>query len=317
MNRQGQPMSQDITIKQLRAFVALADARHYRKAAERMGVSQPSLSAQILRLESALRLSLVERGRRGAVLTPAGREVLAHARHVLDEVETLAARSTMLRGGMGGTIRLGSTPTLGPYILPHLVQRLRRDYPQIKLIMRDAAPRVLQDELLEGRHDVILTQLPVGSTDVATRRLFREPLKLIVAQDHPLAGQGDVRDADMAGQDILALPGSYLLHGQTQALCDELGARLRQDYEGTSLDALRQMTALNMGVCLLPALYVRSEVTGGPGDVRVLRFRRDRLTRSIGLGWRRSAAHGATIDLLGDLLRDVARDAFGGLVTLE
>lgn len=310
-------MTDEITLRQLRYFKALAETHHYRKAAERMGVSQPSLSQQIARLESSLRLDLVERGRRGAVLTPGGREVLARTRTILDEVAALSAHSQAARQGVGGTIRLGSTVTLGPYILPHVVRRLRRDYPALKLIIRDAAPRVLQDELMEGRHDMILTQLPVQSGDAEVRRLFREPLKLVVAQDHPLATQDEASDADLAGLDILALSNAYLLHSQILALCEEVGAVPRQEYEGTSLDTLRQMTALDMGVSFLPALYVRSEITGGPGDVHVLPFRRDRFTRSIGLVWRKASAHAQVIDRVADVILDVVRDEFQGLVTLE
>ena len=307
----------DLTLRQLRYFVALNEAGHFRKAAERVGISQPSLSQQILRLETTLGVELVERGRRGAVLTPGGREVLAHARKVLEEVEALGALARAARDGVSGTIRLGSTPTLGPYFLPHVMRRLRRTYPSLKLIIRDAAPTVLQDELLEGRHDLILTQLPVQSADVEVERLFREPLKLAVAQDHPLAGRGAVEDADLAGQDILTLSTAYLLHHQIVALCEELRAHVRQDYEGTSLDALRQMTALNMGVSFLPALYVSSEVRPDTGDVSILSFRRDRLTRSAGLVWRRRSAHGEVIARIASVIREVARDRFGGLVTVE
>lgn len=310
-------MADEITLRQLRYFAALAETRHYRRAAERMGVSQPSLSQQIVNLEAAMGLELVERGRRGAVLSPAGREVLIHARQVLDEVSALQALPEALRHGAGGTIRLGSTPTLGPYILPYVVRRLRRDFPGLKIIIRDAAPQVLRDELLAGRHDLILTQLPVNSGDVEVRRLFREPLKLVVAQDHPLSGRAAASDADLSGQDILTLSNAYVLHDQIRELCTELGATLRQDYEGTSLDALRQMTALNMGVCFLPALYVLSEIPERYEDVDVLSFRRDRFTRSIGLVWRRRSAHGAVVTRVADVIRSVARDRFSGYVTVE
>ena len=310
-------MTDEITLRQLRYFAALAETHHYRRAAERMGVSQPSLSQQIVNLEAALGLEVVERGRRGAVLSPAGREVLTHARRVLDEVTALEALPQALRDGAGGTIRLGSTPTLGPYILPYVVRRLRRAFPDLKVIIRDAAPAVLRDELMEGVHDLILTQLPVISGDVEVQRLFREPLKLVVAQDHPLAGQEAVADEELAGQDILALSNTYVLHDQIRGLCEELNATLRQDYEGTSLDALRQMTALNMGVCFLPALYVLSEIPEQYDDVAVLRFRRDRFTRSVGLVWRRQSAHGAVIERVADVIRGVARDRFAGHVTVE
>lgn len=310
-------MPSDVTLRQLRYFVALAETRHYRKAAERVGVSQPSLSQQIVGLEAALGVELVERGQRGAILTSGGREVLTQARKVLAETAALRTLAQGARDGISGTIRLGSSPTLGPYFLPHVMRRLHRDFPALKVIVRDAAPLVLQDELLEGRHDLILTQLPVRSSDVEVARIFREPLKLAVAQDHPLAQGASARDCDLAGKDILALSSSYLLHNQIVALCEEVGANLRQDYEGTSLDALRQMTALNMGVAFLPALYVHSEVSPDTGDVSVLTFRKDRFTRSIGLAWRRRSAHGEVIGRIADIVRDVARQRFKGLVQVE
>lgn len=310
-------MLDQITLRQLRYFVALAETGHYRKAAERSGISQPSLSQQIVNLESALGLDLVERGRRGAVLTPGGREVLALARKVLDDVEAMHGLAQAAREGVGGTIRLGSTPTLGPYFLPYLTRRLRQAYPTLKVIIRDAAPLVLQEELVAGVHDIILTQLPVQSGDLQVERLFREPLKLAVAQDHPLAKQSRVSDADLAGQDILTLSRAYVLHSQIMSLCEELGAHVRQEYEGTSLDALRQMTALNMGMSFLPALYVRSEVAPGSGDVAILPFRNDLFTRSIGVVWRKRAAHRQAVARIAAVAREVALERFRGLVLVE
>ena len=174
-------MSTDLTLRQLTYFAALAETRHYRRAAERMGISQPSLSQQIVGLEAALGVTLVERGQRGAVLTPQGRLVLAQARRVLDEIEHLKALAQDARDGVTGTIRLGSTPTLGPYLLPHVMRRLHAAYPQLKVVIHDAPPATLQDDLLGGQHDLILTQLPVPSGELETMRLFREPLKLAMA----------------------------------------------------------------------------------------------------------------------------------------
>lgn len=310
-------MTQDVTLRQLRYFIALTETGHYRKAAERVGVSQPSLSQQILGLETTLGLALVERGQRGAILTPGGREVLAQARKVVEEADALQKRAQESRDGVTGTIRLGASPTLGPYFLPHVVRRLRRAYPGLKLIIRDAPPSVLQDELLAGRHDLVLAQLPLHSGDLAVERLFREPLKLAVAQDHPLAGQAEADDCALRGEDVLALPSGYPMHGQIVALCEELGAHLRQEYEGTSLDALRQMIALDMGVSFLPALYLRSEVLAGAGDVAVLRFRQDRFTRSVGMAWRRRAMQGPLIGRIVQVIREVAKEQFGSLVQME
>ncbi|MEM9845723.1 MAG: hydrogen peroxide-inducible genes activator [Pseudomonadota bacterium] len=310
-------MESAVTLRQLRYFIALTETGNFRKAADREGVSQPSLSQQIVRLEETLGMALIERGKRGAILTPGARVVLEHARKIMEEVSALQIGATAAREGTGGTLRLGSSPTLGPYFLPYLTRRLHRAYPELKLIIREAAPIVLQEDLQEGRYDLILTQLPVRSGDIAVERLFREPLRLAVSQDHALARLNEVTDRHLSGQDILALSSAYVLHTQISALCEEVGANLRREYEGTSLDALRQMTALNMGLTFLPTLYVRSEVSSETGDVAVLRFRRDRFTRSIGLAWRKRSAHREAISRIAAAAKDVARDRFKGLVIVE
>ena len=310
-------MNQDITLRQLRYFVALADTRHYRKAAELVGVSQPSLSQQIVGLEAALGLELVERGKRGAILTPGGRDVLEQARTILDHVEGLKTSAQGAKDGISGTLRLGSTPTLGPYFLPQVMRRIHEVYPALKVIVRDAAPAVLKEELLQGRHDFILTQLPFRSADVSVRRLFREPLMMAVARDHPLAAKQNAQDTDINGLDVLSLSTAYTLHNQIASLCDEVGAHLRSEYEGTSLDAIRHMVAMDMGIAFLPALYVKSEVGKSANDVTVLPFRKNQMTRSIGMVWRKQSPHGATLERLTGIVKEVSQSHFAQQVIVE
>ena len=310
-------MNQDVTLRQLRYFVALADTRHYRKAAELVGVSQPSLSQQIVGLEAALGLELVERGKRGAILTPGGRDVLEQARIILDYVESLKTSAQGAKEGISGTLRLGSTPTLGPYFLPQVMRRIHKEYPALKVIVRDAAPAVLKEELLQGRHDFILTQLPFRSADVSVRRLFREPLMLAVARDHALAEKSEALDSDIGDLDVLSLSTAYTLHNQIASLCDELGAHLRTDYEGTSLDAIRHMVSLDMGIAFLPALYVKSEVGKSANDVTVLPFRKNQLTRSIGMVWRKQSPHGTTLERLTTIVKEVSQAHFSRQITVE
>lgn len=310
-------METKLTLKQLYYFAALAEAGHYRKAAERVGISQPSLSLQIANLEEALRLPLVERGRAGAVLTPEGREVLSRAQRIMADVVSLSEISEQMKTGLAGTIRLGSSPTLGPYLLPNVVRRLHEQYPNLRLIIRDGAPRDLLDDLLAGRHDLILTQLPVPSTDVTVTRLMREPLRLAVALDHPLATKTAVSDRDLEGESILALSSGFALHTQIADLAREVGASLREDYEGTSLDALRQMVAMNMGVTFLPALYVKSEISDIDGDVAIIPYRRGMFSRSIGLIWRKSAGNHVGFNAFAEIIRSVAKEQFSKLIQLE
>lgn len=303
-------------LRQLRYFIALADEGHYRRAAERAGVSQPTLSEQIGSLEQRLGAKLVEPGR-GARLTPVGREVLDRARSILSQLGDLVEAVEEAQTGARGTLSLGASPTLGPYFLPRVLARLHAAYPDLRLVVRDASPRRLRTELEEGRHDLILAQLPLRAANLDVERLFREPLHLVVARDHPLATRRETVDSDLEGLDLLTLEPSYPLYAQIADLAAQTGAILRQEYEGTSLDALRQMVAMGLGAALLPALYARSEIREVDGDVVALPFRGGRFTRSVGVAWRRRAGRAsATLNFV-DTARQVAREDLAGVILLE
>lgn len=194
---------------------------------------------------------------------------------------------------------------------------MHEKYPRLGLSIRDGAAKDLVDELLAGMHDLILTQLPVHSSDITIRRMFREPLRLVVALDHPLAAKGEATDRSLTGESLLALSDRYVLHSQVAEIARDIGANLRRDYEGTSLDALRQMVAMNMGITFLPALYVHSEIPRSESDVALVPFRQDRLTRSIGIAWRKASGKSDSYTAIADVISDVAKDQFAGLVQIE
>jgi LysR family hydrogen peroxide-inducible transcriptional activator len=297
-------MANDITLKQLRYLTALARTSSFRRGAEECGISQPSFSAQIKLLEERLGTRLAERGNGPVVITPTGREVVAGAIDVLDRVDALTKSAGT--GGLSGMLSLGVKATLGPYLLPQVVRRLHQTHPDLRLFIREAAPVDLERELREGLHDIILAQLPLGSAELQTARLFREPLYLAVASDHPLAEREEFQPSDLAGLDVLTLSSRYHLHDQVLRLCHEHGARLRRDYEGTSLDALRQMVGMGLGATFLPGLYVTSEVRG-EGDVAILRPKGAALFRSIGLAWRKSSGETDAKAALEDAILAVVR----------
>lgn len=297
-----------ITLRQLRYLLALEETGHFRLAAESCGISQPSLSVQLRNLEDALGLVLVERGRGPVRLTLAGREVVKRGRDILDAAQAILDLSATMQSGLGGTIRLGTSVTLGPYLMPHIVGRLHRQHPDLRLYIREAAPHDLLRQLNDGMHDLILTQLPVAGAALVTMRLFREPLVVALPSDHPLAANDAISPNDLSGETILSLSPNYALHDQIAALCVETGATLSREYEGTSLDALRQMVAMGMGASFLPALYVRSEIAGRAQDVATRPFRGKRFARSIGLVWRASSGAGASYTRLAAIITDYARN---------
>lgn len=305
----------EITLRQLRYLMAVAETGHFGRAAQRCGISQPSLSAQIRNIEGALGLQLLERGRTGVAVTPVGREVIARASRVMEEVQGIVDFASGAQQGMSGTIRLGAKPTLGPYLLPHIVTSLHSANPELKLYVREGAPRELQSELARGLHDVILAQLPVAGEELVVQRLFREPLLLALPSGHPLAAEPKVRSAELRGLQVLALAPHYHLHDQITRLCQEFGAVLLRDYEGTSLDALRIMVGMGMGVTFVPALYARSEI-GPQSEVVVRPVEGARITRSVGLVWRKSAGRAVAYRAIARLIKQVAAEKFP-MLTIE
>lgn len=295
------------TLRQLNYLVALSKELHFRRAAERMNVTQPTLSAQIQELERRLKAPLVERGTSRVMLTPLGREVADRARRVIADVQDIIDLAASSQHGFDGTIRLGVPPTLGPYLLPHIVKNLHANYPRLKLYVQEGKPAELQDDLRTGSFDLVISPLPINHSDLAVERLFREPLLLAVAPDYPLARKDKIERSDLAGQNVLAIEKGHHLHDQVSQLCQDFDANLLRDYEGTSLDTLRLMAGMGVGIAVLPALYVRSEI-GNRGELTVLDLNAPNLYRQIGLTWRKRSVHAPLFKEIAELIRAKAED---------
>ncbi len=303
----------ELTLKQMRCLLAVEQFRHFRRASEHLGITQPSLSAQIQNLEAVLSLRLVDRDRAGVSLTPAGREIAARARMIIADEQAILDYAGRAQKGLGGTIRLGTSPTIGPYLLPFIVAALHRKYADLGLYVREETPRDLDFELGKGVHDVLLTPLPGTSADYVNEALFREPLYLAVAVDHSLAKKELLVPADIKGLKVLTLSPRYQLHAQTIELCKTFGAALSNDYEGTSLDSLRLMVGMGMGAAFLPALYVHSEVRSR-SEIVVKKLSGRNLTRSISMVWRKRAGGANTYREIAGVARDIARKRFTDLI---
>ena len=300
------------TLRQLEYLVALADTRHFRRAAERSNTTQPTLSEQIKALEDRLGSQLVERGRSGVLLTPIGSAVSEIARRMLRDSAEIRSLAQSGDQALKGVLRLGLPSTIGPYLLPTVVPALHRAYPELKLYVREELPQTLPRSLEEGAYDVIITPLPVRAEELHTVDLLREPLYLTVAADHPLAGKDRVERTDLQGQEILTLGPGHQLHDVVLALCEEFGARLRLDYEGTSLDMVREMVITGLGITFMPGLYVRRELTSD-GALKVLQLHGRSVYRMIGMAWRKSTARQDGFERISELFRKVIQVEFADL----
>lgn len=275
-------------IRQLEYLVAVADTLNFRSAAERTGTTQPTVSEQLKALEDRLGAVLVERGRSRVLLTPIGEQVVEIARRILRDSNEIKQITASGGKELAGVMRLGLPPTIGPYLLPLVLPSLHREFPDLKLYIREEFPDALPRALEAGTLDIVITLLPVNHSELVSHSLFREPLFLVVGADHPFADRQSVSRRDLAGQDVLALERGQQLHEVVDALCQECGARLRYDFEGTSLDTLREMVVMGLGVTFLPGLYVRREIFTDP-NLKVLALNDRAVHRHVGIVWRKSS----------------------------
>jgi LysR family hydrogen peroxide-inducible transcriptional activator len=293
-----------MNLRDLRYLVALADALHFGKAADACHVSQPTLSTQVKKLEEELGVVLVERAPRHVMLTPAGRDIAARARRVLAEVEQMRETARRTSDPEAGTIRLGLFPTLGPYLLPHVVPRIRTRFPRLELLLVEEKTEVVLNMLRDGKLDAAVLALPLHEDWLETELLFEEPFLLAVPDGHALAGHADLRLSDLGEQHLLLLEEGHCLRDQALEVCHLAGAGEKEGFRATSLETLRQMVAAGVGVTLLPMLAVKPPVSPSE-NIRLVAFRDPPPSRQMALVWRKSSAMSSFLRQLATVLRDL------------
>jgi len=205
--------------------------------------------------------------------------------------------------------------TLGPYLLPLVLPPIHRRYAALRLYVREDAPSGLESGLVSGDYDVILSPLPVDALGLHVVPLFREPLKLVLPADHRLAKKKRIDRRDLVGESVLTIEEHHHFHQQIKQLCERLGAHVMRDYEGTSLDTLRQMVVMGMGVAFLPALYIRSEIHR-PQELRVERLEGEEIYRTHALVWRKSFPAAALFRDVAEQIRAFVADKLSSELTL-
>ncbi|GAB2491501.1 DNA-binding transcriptional regulator OxyR [Arenimonas alkanexedens] len=293
-----------MNLRDLRYLVALAELRHFGRAADACHVSQPTLSTQIKKLEEELGVSLVERAPRHVMLTPAGHDIAARARRVLAEVEQMRETARRTSDPEAGSVRIGFFPTLGPYLLPHVVPRLRARFPRLELLLVEEKTEVVLHLLREGKLDAAVLALPLHEDWLETEFLFEEPFMLAVPEGHPLASHRDLRLAELSDQHLLLLEEGHCLRDQALAVCSLAGAGEKEGFRATSLETLRQMVAAGVGVTLLPMLAVKPPVSPSE-NIRLLEFGNPPPSRRLAMVWRKSSAMSGFLHQVAGVLRDL------------
>jgi LysR family hydrogen peroxide-inducible transcriptional activator len=292
-----------VNLRDLRYLVAVADHRHFGRAAEACFVSQPTLSTQIKKLEEELGVELVERNPRRIMLTAVGEQVVDRARDVLREADSIAEIARRSVDPAAGTLRLGIFPTLGPYLLPHVVPTVHRRFPQLELLLVEEKTEEILRQLKAGALDAGILALPVEDDQLQVEPLFVEDFVLAVPADHPLAGrQGAVPGSVLGGERVLLLDEGHCLRDQALSVCSTAGAQERTGFRATSLETLRQMVAAGVGITLLPQLAVSPPVPASE-DVTLLSFEPPVPTRRIAMLWRGTSPYRAFLPELAALFR--------------
>ncbi|MCX7514048.1 DNA-binding transcriptional regulator OxyR [Frateuria sp. STR12] len=299
-----------MNLRDLAYLVSLAEHRHFGRAAEASFVSQPTLSTQIKKLEDELGVALVERTPRKVLLTETGREIARRARGVLAEVEEIRAIAQRTRDPEAGRLRLGVFPTLGPYLLPHLVPLVRQRFPRLELLLIEEKTEQVIRMLREGTLDVGILAMPIHEESLHTEFLFEEPFVLAVPDDHPLAHRkARLKLADLEDESLLLLEDGHCLRDQALELCQLAGAGEKVGFRATSLETLRQMVAANVGITLLPTLAIKPPVAR-TDNVRLLEFSGHAPSRRIALVWRKSSSLGPFLERFAEVMRSLPAELF-------
>jgi LysR family hydrogen peroxide-inducible transcriptional activator len=294
-----------MNLRDLHYLVAVAEHRHFGKAADASFVSQPTLSMQLKKLEKELGVQLIERNPRHVLLTDAGREVVARAKLILAEVDNIHGIARQAADADSGTVRIGLFPTLAPYYLPHVVPQVHQRFPDLELLLVEEKTDVVHRQLSEGKLDAALMAMPVADDRLHVEALFEEDFVLAVPADHRLAQtDGPVEMSVLADEHVLLLEEGHCLRDQALSVCQLAGASERSGFRATSLETLRQMVAAGVGVTLLPQLAVQPPVAPSP-DVRLLHFAEPVPRRRIGMYWRPASVYRELLPRLAEVMRDL------------
>jgi LysR family hydrogen peroxide-inducible transcriptional activator len=294
-----------MNLRDLQYLVALAEHRHFSRAAAASFVSQPTLSTQIRKLEEELGVTLVERTPRKVLLTETGREIARRARGVLAEIDEIKAIAQRTRDPEAGQLRLGIFPTLAPYLLPHLVPLVRARLPRLALLLTEEKTEQVIKLLREGSLDAGILALPLHEESLHAEFLFEEPFVLAVPEAHPLAHRKSrLKLADLRDESLMLLEDGHCLRDQALEVCQLAGAVEKVGFRATSLETLRQMVAANVGITLLPTLAIKPPMAH-TDNVHLIEFAGHAPSRRIALVWRKSSSLDAFLQRFAALIRSL------------
>lgn len=287
-----------MNLRDLQYLVAVADRQHFGKAAEACHTSQPTLSMQIKKLEGQLGVQLFERSNKKVMITPIGELIAAKARRILQDSKDIQDTARAAQDPYAGEFRLGAFPTLAPYFLPQATRAIHKALPKLTLLLVEERTPLLLERLQAGTLDAALLALPVAEDGLRTLPLFDDPFMLAVSPRHALATRARLRQGDLKGEQLLLLEDGHCLRSQALEICSLIGAMQQQEFRATSLETLRQMVAMGVGITLIPKLAMRKN-----DGIAYVPFCAPAPARTIGLVWRTHAGRQPCIQAISELMR--------------
>ncbi len=290
------------TIRQLQYFLAVVELRHFGRAAERCHVTQSTLSAGIAELEALLQAQLLERTKRRVRVTPLGEDIAEKAREVLDGVADIAELARSAQAPLSGRFRMGVIPTIGPYVLPRVLARLRRAYPDLRLYLREAQTDPLIDQLRRGELEAALIALPYDIGGLVHLSLGADPLWVVLPPGHALAPAKAVSPGDLVGEELLMLEDGHCLREHALAACHLQGVRVAGGFQSASLFTLVEMVANGLGVTFVPEIALTAGLLKG-STVEARPLAAGSPPRELALVWRESFRREGDLAALATLTR--------------
>jgi len=275
------------SIKQLRYLCAVAEHKHFTKAADACFVTQSTLSAAIAELESQLDAKVFERNKKSVLITPLGEKLLKQARVILGDVEDFVALARAYAEPLSGDLRLGVIPTIGPFLLPPMLSSLRRKFPKLKLFLKEEMSAQLERQLQQGQLDLIILALPYALPDMEVISLCKDEFLLCLPPGHAFENLKQVEQKQLRGESLLLLEEGHCLRDHALEACQLKAAATDIVYQGNSLHTLVQMVANGLGLTLLPAMSVAADVLGDT-HLSIKHFSNENVDREIGMAWRKT-----------------------------
>jgi len=298
------PMSP--TVKQMKYLCAVAEYKHFSKAAASCHVTQSTLSAAIAELETQLGVKIFERNKKSVLITPLGEKLLIQARKILGEIEDFKSLARAHEEALSGDLRLGVIPTIGPFLLPPILSDLRKHYSKLKLYLKEEMSAELLQQLQQGQLDLIVLAFPFALPDMETVSLFKDEFLLCLPPGHQLEKLDQVKQSQLRGENLLLLEEGHCLRDHALEACKLDLADAELVYQGTSLHTLVQMVANGLGITLLPAISIGADVLGDT-HLQLKHFSNENVSREIGMAWRKSDPRKEDYLLLAEFIKKQAK----------